>query len=94
MKTGIHTVLAVLLTVATAQSFPAQGTAPAHPPAAVSTPAERQKAALAEADHLFALAQQLKVTLDKTRRDELSMQVIHQADEIEKLARSVKSQMH
>ena len=55
---------------------------------------ERQKAALAEANRLFELAQQLKVTLDKTRRDELSMQVIHQADEIEKLARSVKTRIH
>lgn len=54
---------------------------------------ERQKKMLEDADKLLVMAQQLKVSVDKTSRDELSLRVIHQADEIEKLARQVKDRM-
>ena len=58
-------------------------------------PENPQKVALqADVDRLLKLAEQLKVTVDKTRRDELSMEVIRQADEIEKLARSTRSRIH
>ncbi|MEZ2346021.1 hypothetical protein [Terriglobus sp. RCC_193] len=54
---------------------------------------DRQKKMLADAEELLAKAQQLKVAVDQTRKDELSIEVIRQADEIEKLAKSVKNRM-
>jgi type VI protein secretion system component VasF len=55
--------------------------------------ADRQKKMLDDANQLLAMAQQLKDSVDKTRKDELSVQVIKQADQIEKLAKSVKDRM-
>jgi type VI protein secretion system component VasF len=54
---------------------------------------DRQKKMLADADQLLAMAQQLKSAVDQARKDELSLQVIKQADQIEKLAKSVKDRM-
>jgi type VI protein secretion system component VasF len=54
---------------------------------------DRQKKLLADADQLLAMAQQLKSSVDQTKKDELSIQVIKQADQIEKLAKSVKDRM-
>lgn len=54
---------------------------------------DRQKKMLADADELLAKAQLLKAAVDQTRKDELSVDVIRQADEIEKLAKSVKDRM-
>ena len=54
---------------------------------------DRKKKMLADADQLLAMAQQLKSAVDQTRKDELSVQVIKQADQIEKLAKSVKDRM-
>lgn len=55
--------------------------------------ADRQKKMLADADALVAKAQQLKIAVDQTRKDQLSVEVIRQADEIEKLAKAVKDRM-
>ena len=60
---------------------------------AVQAADDRQKKMLADADHLVAMAQQLKTAVDSTRKDELSVDVIRQADQIEKLAKSVKDRM-
>ncbi len=73
--------------------------AQAAPAAAKAAPApqlssEAQKAAQADADHLLQMAQQLKATLDATRRDELSVKAMREADGIEKLARSLKARIH
>jgi hypothetical protein len=54
---------------------------------------ERQKKLIADTDRLLALANELKTDMDKTTKDEMSIQVIHKAEEIEKLARSVKERM-
>lgn len=54
---------------------------------------ERQKRLVADTDKLLALATQLKQEVDKTNRDVLSVDVIKKADEIEKLAHSVKERM-
>ena len=54
---------------------------------------DRQKKMLADADQLLAMAQQLKSAVDQTRKDELSVNVIRQADQIEKLAKAVKDRM-
>ena len=55
---------------------------------------EPHNAALTDVDRLLLLARELKASVDKTRRDELSLQVIREADEIEKLARSAKARIH
>ena len=55
--------------------------------------AERQKRLVADTDKLLALATDLKQQVDKTNKNILSVDVIKKADEIEKLAHSVKERM-
>jgi hypothetical protein len=54
---------------------------------------DRQKQLVQDTDKLLALATQLKQDVDKTNKDVLSVDVIKKADEIEKLAHSVKERM-
>jgi len=54
---------------------------------------ERQKKLVADTDKLLALATELKTDVDKTNQNILSMDVIKKAEEIEKLAHSVKERM-
>jgi uncharacterized membrane protein YhiD involved in acid resistance len=54
---------------------------------------ERQKKIIADTGRLLELATQLKTEVDKSTKDTLSMDVIKKADEIEKLAHSVKEKM-
>ncbi|HEX7157961.1 MAG TPA: hypothetical protein VF214_03015 [Edaphobacter sp.] len=58
------------------------------------TPAEaRQAQLLADTQRLYQLTQELKAEVAKSNKDMLSIQVIKKADEVEKLARSVKERM-
>jgi hypothetical protein len=54
---------------------------------------DRQKQLVADTTRLLILATDLKTEVDKTNKDVLSVDVIKKADEIEKLARSVKDRM-
>ena len=54
---------------------------------------DRQKQLVQDTDKLLQLATQLKTEVDKTNQDVLSVEVIKKAEEIEKLAKSVKNQM-
>lgn len=54
---------------------------------------ERQKKLMEDTNKLLELATQLKQDVDKTNKDVLSVDVIKKADEIEKLAHSVKERM-
>src|SRR5215470_13795329 len=54
---------------------------------------DRQKKLAADVDRLLALTNELKSSLDKTNKDELSVQVMRKAAEIEKLAHDVQSRM-
>lgn len=54
---------------------------------------ERQKRLVEDTNKLLLLATQLKEDVDKTNKDVLSVEVIRKADEIEKLAHSVKERM-
>ncbi len=53
----------------------------------------RQQKMINDANQLLAMAQQLKLSVDQTRKDELSIDVIRQADQIERLAKQVKDRM-
>ena len=53
----------------------------------------RQQDIKKDTDKLLELATELKQYVDKTNQDILSMDVIKKADEIEKLARSVREKM-
>jgi hypothetical protein len=55
--------------------------------------ADRQKRLVADTDKLLALATDLKEQVDKTNPNILSVDVIKKAEEIEKLAHSVKERM-
>jgi hypothetical protein len=54
---------------------------------------ERQAAIKRDTDKLLELATQLKDNVDKSSENTLSMDVIKKAEEIEKLAKSVKDKM-
>ena len=54
---------------------------------------ERQADLRRDADKLFKLATELKQYVDKTNENVLSLEVLKKAEEIEKLAHSVKSKM-
>ena len=81
---------------------PGLGTNPADPDPMESHRAEqqdklrnsdRQKRLVADTEKLLALATDLKAQVDKSTKDTLSVDVIKKADEIEKLAHSVKERM-
>ena len=54
---------------------------------------DRQKALRNDTDRLVKLAAELKEDVDKSNADVLSVDVIKKAEQIEKLARSVKQKM-
>lgn len=54
---------------------------------------ERQKKLETDAAKLVEMAQQLKTSVDKTNKDMLSVNVIKEAERIEKLAREVREGM-
>jgi len=54
---------------------------------------DRQKQLVSDTQKLLALATELKADVDKTNKDTMSLDVIRKADEIEKLAHSVKEKM-
>jgi hypothetical protein len=54
---------------------------------------DRQKRLVADTDKLLSLVTDLKAQVDKSTKDTLSLDVIKKADEIEKLAHSVKERM-
>lgn len=55
--------------------------------------ADRQKQLVADTQRLLSLANELKADVDKSTKDTLSLDVIRKADEIEKLAHTVKEKM-
>lgn len=54
---------------------------------------DRRKRLLADTARLVALSNELKTEVDNTTRDELSIEVIRKATEIEKLAHDVRERM-
>ena len=54
---------------------------------------ERQAAIKTDTDKLFKLAKELKESVDKSNENVLSLDVLKKAEEIEKLAHSVKEKM-
>jgi type VI protein secretion system component VasF len=53
----------------------------------------RQHDIVDQTTKLLVLAQELKADVDKSNKDQLSMSVVKKAEEIEKLAKSVKDKM-
>lgn len=53
----------------------------------------RQKEIIADTNRLLDLAKQLKAAVDKSNKDQLSLSVVDTANEIEKLAKTVKEKM-
>ena len=53
----------------------------------------RQKQIVEDTAQLLDLAKQLKDAVDKTSKDQLSLEVVNTASEIEKLAKTVKEKM-
>jgi hypothetical protein len=62
--------------------------------AAKANPVQQRKDQLAEdSARLLKLATELKLAVDKTTKDQLSITVVKKADEVEKLARKVREEM-
>ena len=58
------------------------------------TPKQAREAQIAaDTEKLFQLAQELKVEVDKSSKDTMSLSVIKKSEEIEKLARQLKQDM-
>ncbi|WP_446743752.1 hypothetical protein [Silvibacterium acidisoli] len=53
----------------------------------------RQQQIQADAAKLLQLSQELKAEVDKSNKNELSLSVVKKAEEIEKLAKAVKTKM-
>jgi hypothetical protein len=60
---------------------------------AIKRNSQRQQDIVNDTAKLLDLAQQLKAEVDKSSKDQLSVSVIKKAEEIEKLAKSVKEKM-
>lgn len=54
---------------------------------------DRHKKLVSDVDKLISLTNELKTDVDKTNKDELSLDVMRKAQEIEKLAHDVQSRM-
>jgi len=54
---------------------------------------DRHKKLSADVERMLALTNELKSEVDKTNKDELSVEVIRKAGEIEKLAHDVQARM-
>ncbi|MGC2160790.1 MAG: hypothetical protein WA634_02670 [Silvibacterium sp.] len=54
---------------------------------------DRQKLIVADTAHLLVLAQKLNADVSKSSKDTLSISVVEEANEIEKLAKSIKEKM-
>ena len=55
--------------------------------------AERQKQLVADTQKLVALANELQTEVNQSTKDMLSLDVVRKADEIDKLARTVRDKM-
>ncbi|MBT9329758.1 hypothetical protein [Paracidobacterium acidisoli] len=60
---------------------------------AIQRAVQRQKEIADETTRLLVLAQELKADVEKSTKDQLSLHVVKKAEEIEKLAKSVKDKM-
>ena len=96
---GFAALIALALAVSAAQSGQqAPAATPLVEPGAI-TPASpqagdpRRQQLVDDSARLLALAVSLKAEVDKTTKDTLSLNVIRRADEIEKLARTVREHM-
>lgn len=66
---------------------------PAPAPAALSPKDARKAQIAADTEKLYQMAQELKAEVAKSNKDILSIAVVKKADEIEKLAKSLKERM-
>jgi hypothetical protein len=96
---GCTTLIVLVLVVGAAQAgqqVPAATTL-AEPAAAATVPAQtvspHHQQLVDDSARLLALAVSLKTEVDKTTKDTLSLNVIRRADEIEKLAHTVREHM-
>jgi hypothetical protein len=71
----------------------AQGASvPASTIASANSRTEKQKALALQTERLFDMATQLKVEVDKTNKNILSLKVVEKAEEIEALAKGIRTQ--
>ncbi len=86
--------LAAAQTSDTSKAASVTASQPAPAPAATLSPKDLRKAQIAaDTEKLYQMAQELKAEVAKSNKDILSIAVVKKADEIEKLAKSLKERM-
>lgn len=98
-KTSWCLVMALMIGVAGRAQSVATGSAPA--PAAPAAPAsvekapmsEKQKQLMVQTEQLLKMAADLKVSVDKSTKDQLSLDVVRKAEAVEKMAKELKEKM-
>jgi len=94
MQTAALIAAMTLMTSAWAQS--AAPVLPAPPPPAVTDKppmSDKQKQLLEETNALLKMAAELKVSVDKSTKDQLSLDVVRKAEAVEKMARELKAKL-
>jgi len=86
ISVGSHPGAAQAVASAQGASMPASTVAPA------DSRTEKQKALALQTERLFDMATQLKVEVDKTNKNILSLKVVEKAEEIEALAKGIRTQ--
>jgi type VI protein secretion system component VasF len=71
----------------------AQTPAPATPTQEKAPLSDKQKQLLDEANALLKMAAELKVSVDKSTKDQLSLDVVRKAEAVEKAARELKTKL-
>ena len=77
----------------TQAAVPVPSQSDVQPPVKLTPRQVRETQITADAEKLFQLAQQLKVEVDKSSKDTMSLSVIKKSEEIEKLARTLKQEI-
>jgi hypothetical protein len=87
---GMH---AVVLLAMIAPGTVAWGQTPALVAAGQSSMSEKQKQLLEQTNLLLKMAAELKVSVDKSTKDQLSLDVVRKAEAVEKMAKEMKGKM-
>lgn len=84
----------VMVMMAAGTSAWAQGGTPQAPTSAEKAPlSEKQKQLLGQTNALLQLAAELKVSVDKSTKDQLSLDVVRKAEAVERMAKDLKGKI-
>ena len=92
VRTAVRQILTVAVLTAMVSAATGWSQTPT-PPADKPPMSEKQKQLLEQTNALLQLAAELKVSVDKSNKDQLSLDVVRKAEAVEKMARELKARM-